>query len=101
MKTGDAEERHHGQETSPGDSRVRQTRGRRSYQLANPLERAVDDPLNRPGSPPERIRGRHRGVMVSDDPEMITAPASVKENSRNSAPVSPPVKPSGVRRRPG
>ncbi len=29
-------------------------------------------------------------------PEMITAPARVKANSRKSAPVSPPVKPSGA-----
>ena len=37
------------------------------------------------------------GVMVSaTKPEMITAPASVTANSRNSAPVSPPVKPSGA-----
>ena len=36
------------------------------------------------------------GVIVSaTTPEMITAPASAKANSRKSAPVSPPVKPSG------
>ena len=37
------------------------------------------------------------GVIVSaTTPEMITAPASVKANSRKSAPVSPPVKASGA-----
>ena len=37
------------------------------------------------------------GVIVSATmPEMMTAPASVTANSRNSAPVRPPVKPSGA-----
>ena len=37
------------------------------------------------------------GVMVSATmPEMITDPASVTANSRNSAPVRPPVKASGA-----
>ena len=37
------------------------------------------------------------GVIVSATmPEMITAPESVKANSWNSAPVRPPVKPSGA-----
>ena len=37
------------------------------------------------------------GVMVSATmPEMTTAPASVRANSRNSEPVRPPVKASGA-----
>ena len=47
-------------------------------------------------APALRSRADIIGVMVSATmPEMMTAPASVKANSRNSAPVRPPVKPSG------
>jgi hypothetical protein len=35
-------------------------------------------------------------IVSATTPEMKTAPASVKANSRNSAPVSPPWKPIGA-----
>ncbi len=52
---------------------------------------------NRVWSPCLSMRAHIIGETVKAAiPEMMTAPASVKANSRNRAPVRPPVKPSGA-----
>ena len=69
---------------------------RRSYQLASRSKLESTKCWKRDGWPDFSTRAAIIGVMVSATmPEMITAPASVTANSRNSAPVRPPVKASG------
>ena len=67
-------------------------------EMLDTLERAVDDPLET-GVLASQVNSRADiiGVIVSATmPEMITEAARVTANSRNSAPVRPPVKASGV-----
>ena len=86
------------QKRTPRDARKRLVE-RPTVKVAQPVEVPVDVPRESLvlafGS--EELRGHDGRERQRDDAEIMTAPASVKANSRKSEPVSPPCRPT-VRR---